>query len=103
MRTRNVVLALAGAGAFVLKAERCRARPAPVPRACCRHPGAVTALGEIELKRCEKALATFMDRRRPPPHIRPQLDLGRRLTGHSIEIFEVRPDWMGGPPCCGSG
>jgi Protein of unknown function (DUF3024) len=52
------------------------------------------ALTEIEIKRCEKALAVFMERRRPPPSIRSQLDLGYRISGHSVEIFEIRPHWQ---------
>jgi hypothetical protein len=52
------------------------------------------ALTEIELKRCKKALAEFLTRRRPPEHIRDQLDIGYRLNGHSVEIFEIRPDWQ---------
>ncbi len=34
-----------------------------------------------------------MQRRRPPPLIRPKLDLGYRVTGQSVEIFEIRPPW----------
>ena len=34
-----------------------------------------------------------MGRRRPPLHARDQLDLGYRMEGQSIEIFEIRPDW----------
>jgi Protein of unknown function (DUF3024) len=52
------------------------------------------ALTEIEIKRCEKALAAFMERRRPPPSIRSQLDLGYKISGHSVEIFEIRPHWQ---------
>ena len=51
------------------------------------------ALTELERKRCEKALADFMTRRRPPPHLRDQFDLGYTVQGQSIEIFEIRPDW----------
>jgi len=51
------------------------------------------ALSEIEKKRCEKAVSAFVEKRRPPAHIRSQLDLGYRLTGQSVEIFEIRPDW----------
>jgi hypothetical protein len=51
------------------------------------------ALTELERKRCEKALADFMARRRPPPHGRDQLDLGYTMEDQSIEIFEIRPDW----------
>jgi Protein of unknown function (DUF3024) len=52
------------------------------------------ALTEIERRRCEKALAQFLERRRPPEHIRDQLDIGYRMNGQSVEIFEVRPDWQ---------
>ena len=52
------------------------------------------AFTEIELKRFERDIAKFMEIRRPPPHIRPQLDIGARLSGQSIEIFEIRPDWQ---------
>ena len=52
------------------------------------------ALTQIELRRCEKALAQFLERRRPPAHIRDQLDIGYRLNGHNVEIFEIRPDWQ---------
>lgn len=38
----------------------------------------------------------FLDRRRPPPHIREQLDVGYKMEGQSIEIFEIRPDWKDG-------
>ena len=51
------------------------------------------ALTELERQRCDKALADFMARRRPPPHLRDQLDLGYRMEGHNIEIFESRPHW----------
>ena len=35
----------------------------------------------------------FIERRRPPPHIRHEVDIGYRVTGQSVEIFEVRPGW----------
>ena len=55
------------------------------------------ALAEIELARVRKAMDAFMQQRRPPPHIRPKLDLGFRVAGQSIEIFEIRPRWDGPP------
>ena len=55
------------------------------------------ALAEIELARVRRALDAFMQRRRPPPHIRPKLDLGFRISGQSVEIFEIRPRWQGPP------
>ena len=51
------------------------------------------ALSDHELQHCEKALLQFMERRRPPPQIRDQLEILYRISGHSIEIFEVRPFW----------
>jgi Protein of unknown function (DUF3024) len=52
------------------------------------------ALTHIELKRCEKALGAFLEKRRPPPPIRDRLDVGYKIDGQSIELFEVRPDWQ---------
>ena len=52
------------------------------------------ALSQIELKRCEKALNAFLDKRRPPPHIRSELDLGYKIEGQSVDLFEIRPDWQ---------
>jgi hypothetical protein len=52
------------------------------------------ALSELELRRCGKALEQFMGRRRPPVHLREKVDLSYRIVGHSVEIFEVRPDWQ---------
>ena len=51
------------------------------------------ALTDLERMRCERDLAKFLERRRPRPHIRPQLDIGCRITGQSVEIFEIRPHW----------
>jgi len=51
------------------------------------------AFTEIEKKAVEKALDGFLKKRRPPAHIRSELDIQYRLSGQSIEIVEVRPDW----------
>lgn len=51
------------------------------------------ALSELELKRCERDWQRFAIKRRPPPHLRAQLDLFWRVDGHSVQIIEVRPDW----------
>ena len=48
---------------------------------------------DLERKRIEKALDAFLEKRRPPVHIRPQLDLGYRITEQSVELFEIRPQW----------
>lgn len=52
------------------------------------------AFSEIELKRCEKALAQYLELRRPPAHLRDQVDLSYRIENQSVEIFEIRPDWQ---------
>ena len=51
------------------------------------------ALSEFEAKKYERLVHAFVERRRPPPHIRPKLDLGYRITGQSVELFEIRPRW----------
>jgi hypothetical protein len=51
------------------------------------------ALTELERKRFEKAVSKFIEARRPPPHVRPKLDLSYRLEGQTVEILEVRPDY----------
>ena len=51
------------------------------------------AFSDLEQKHCERELARFMEQRRPPLHIRSQVDLGYRIHGQSIEVFEVRPAW----------
>jgi hypothetical protein len=50
-------------------------------------------LNDIERKRIEKLVSAFVEKRRPAPHIRPQLDLGFRVSGQSAELFEIRPQW----------
>ena len=50
-------------------------------------------LTEFDTKRCEKLVAAFIERRRPAPHIRHEVDLAFRIAGQSVEIFEVRPNW----------
>ena len=52
------------------------------------------ALSEIEMQRCKKSLERFLEQRRPPKHLRDQVDMGYRITGQSVVIFEVRPDWL---------
>lgn len=53
------------------------------------------ALSEFEQKKVEKVVRAFIEKRRPLPHIRKELDLGYRLAGQSVEIFEIRPVWRG--------
>jgi hypothetical protein len=51
------------------------------------------AISEFETKRLERLVSRFIAKRRPPPHIRDELDLGYRFSGQSVEIFEIRPWW----------
>ena len=51
------------------------------------------AFSEFERKKYEKVVARYIEGKRPPVHVRPELDLGYRLKGQSVEIFEIRPLW----------
>ena len=51
------------------------------------------ALSEFETKKIERALAAFMKKSRPPISIRSKLDLGYRISGQSVELYEIRPRW----------
>ncbi len=51
------------------------------------------SLSEFEQKKYEREVRAFVEKRRPPPHLRDELDLGFRLKGQSVEIFEIRPLW----------
>ncbi len=48
---------------------------------------------EVARKRIESVVAAYVQKRRPPLQIRPQLDIGFRIAGHSVEIFEIRPSF----------
>lgn len=51
------------------------------------------AMSEFEIKRCEKELEKFLEEKRPPAHVRAQVDLSYRMSRQSVEIFEVRPSF----------
>ena len=51
------------------------------------------SFSEFEIKQCEKALDALLASRRPPAHIRDELDLQYRIENQSVVIFEVRPEW----------
>ncbi len=55
------------------------------------------AFSEFESARIRKLVGAFIDARRPPAHIRSELDLGFRIGGQSVEIFEIRPLFGGAP------
>jgi hypothetical protein len=48
-------------------------------------------VSEFEIKRWETLTNKFIEKRRPPVHLRNQLDLSFKITNHSIEIFEIQP------------
>jgi hypothetical protein len=54
---------------------------------------AVVTLSEFEIKRCERLVAEFIERRRPPARLRKEVDLSFRMKGMSVEIFELRAHW----------
>ncbi|MDP4536339.1 DUF3024 domain-containing protein [Alkalimonas collagenimarina] len=51
------------------------------------------ALSEFEIKKCEKALEDFLQKRRPPAHLRSEVDLAYRQDGHTIVIYELRQNY----------
>jgi len=40
-----------------------------------------------------EAMEHFLEKERPPEHVRPQLDIDYRIDGQSVIIFEIRPVW----------
>ena len=48
---------------------------------------------DIEKKRYDNLAKAFLERRRPPIHIRNQLDLSYRIRDLSVIILEIRPHW----------
>jgi hypothetical protein len=62
-----------------------------------RRQAHIMAFNELEHAKLHKVVAAFVEAIRPPPHIRPELDLGFRILGQSVEIFEIRPKWRGEP------
>jgi hypothetical protein len=55
------------------------------------------ALSEMELARINRSVGAFIEHQRPSPHLRSKVDLGYRIQGHSVVIFEVRLVWRGAP------
>lgn len=49
------------------------------------------ALSEFERRYCESIVARYVERHRPPVHLREKVDLAYRIDGQSVEIFEIRP------------
>ena len=51
------------------------------------------AFSEFEIKRLQKVVGRFIEKNRPPEHLREQVDLSFKIKGQSVEIFEIRPIW----------
>lgn len=53
----------------------------------------IMAIDALQTLDVIEAMENFIARKRPPEHIRSQLDLGYKIEGQSIFIFEIRPQW----------
>lgn len=51
------------------------------------------ALSEFELKRMRKLVGRYVEKHRPEPAMRHNLDLSFRIDNQSFVIFEIRPQW----------
>ena len=51
------------------------------------------AISEFEIKRYEKIVGQYIEKRRPPAQLRDQVDLAFRVEGQSVIIFEIREVW----------
>ena len=51
------------------------------------------SLSQFELKKLNITLSKYIEEQRPPKEIRDKLDLGFRITGQSVEIFQLLPKW----------
>ena len=54
----------------------------------------IVTISEFETRRYEKLAAQFVEQRRPPPHLRSEVDLSFRLVSQSVELFETRAHWL---------
>lgn len=51
------------------------------------------ATSEIDRSNWQKAMGPLYEKRRPPAHIRAELDLECRIDGATVEVVEIRPQW----------
>ena len=51
------------------------------------------AISEFEIKKCKREIEKFLSIRRPPVHLRNQVDFGYRIENQSVVLFEIRPEW----------
>ncbi len=50
-------------------------------------------LSEFEIKRIQKIVGQYIEKKRPPVNLRNEVDLSFRVKGQSVEIYEIRPLW----------
>jgi len=55
------------------------------------------AFSELELARVHRTMASYIERRRPRPEIRQQLDIGYSVEGQSVILHEDRLLYDGSP------
>ena len=55
------------------------------------------AFSEFEKARIGKLVGAFVEKRRPPAHLRSRVDLTFRIIDRSIEIFEIREPFQEKP------
>lgn len=51
------------------------------------------AFNKEQITEIENAVAKYMYYNRPPLEIRKELDLGWRIEGQNLYLFEIRPRW----------
>lgn len=51
------------------------------------------AVSNLQVLDIIEVMEAFLERERPPAHIRPELDVGYKIEGQSIIIHEIRPLW----------
>lgn len=51
------------------------------------------AFNQKEKLLIEAVVGVFIERHRPPVHLREKVDWGFHLSGESVEIFEIRPQF----------
>lgn len=51
------------------------------------------ALSPEQMQECLRAVGEFIEKRRPPPEIRSQLDFRAHIRNFTVDLVEVRPVW----------
>lgn len=51
------------------------------------------AIDILQILNVIEAMENFIERNRPPEHIRPKLDLSYKIEDQSVYILEIRPHW----------